>query len=461
VGAVKTAPASHSLLGWLPAVMPANAGRVRVTNAEIVACLKGTRAELVESGPHVEIVGPSAVSGEAQYAIVPLTVSAASGRSRVLSLVWRGASSIAVGLCAAWVRWKLRGRNYSSVEVLRWDLGHTLRLPGEWTRRRLRVVERLPLGAVVVARRGCPPETILDRALAGAQEALDEPFRPSWPLVRGGGLVVLGNGAVLRVALGPACHQLERQRRALRMLEEAKPGPAIAARVPWPVEHGEAGLGRWALERRLPGSPSSPVLDERLLGECVEFLVALHAAGKATPERAALLDHADVAAAHADEGHARAIRSLAQSCDAVLADVPRGFAHGDFWTENLLTDSGRLVAVVDWAAAGPGRLPLLDLVHLRVSARRWSKREDIGTAVLAEMDTWARSGGDRWTQAYCRELDFVVDRARLEAFLVAYWLERVALELTTYSDRATPAWLDTNVRRVAHTLVEADLSLRP
>jgi aminoglycoside phosphotransferase (APT) family kinase protein len=48
----------------------------------------------------------------------------------------------------------------------------------------------------------------------------------------------------------------------------------------------------------------------------------------------------------------REVRSLAARLELELAGLPRGFGQGDFWGGNLLSDSGRLVGVVDWAAAG-------------------------------------------------------------------------------------------------------------
>jgi hypothetical protein len=151
---------------------------------------------------------------------------------------------------------------------------------------------------------------------------------------------------------------------------------------------------------------------------------------------------------------AAAVRRLAERVTATVAHLPRGFAHGDFWSGNVLAVDGRLSGVIDWDAAGPGRLPLLDLLHLRANALRGGRRAtSLGEDVVHSLLPWARAGGDGPTRAFAAELGFDVTPTLLEALVAAYWLDYVAYQLRLYVDRARrPRWLRENVTNVAAAL---------
>src|SRR5213592_4546958 len=76
------------------------------------------------------------------------------------------------------------------------------------------------------------------------------------------------------------------------------------------------------------------------------------------------LEDAEVAGSFVEPRRAESLRSIGRRVAEVVAVLPHGFAHGDFFTRNLLVDGSRIVGVVDWDAAGPGRPPLLDFLHL-------------------------------------------------------------------------------------------------
>ena len=111
---------------------------------------------------------------------------------------------------------------------------------------------------------------------------------------------------------------------------------------------------------------------------------------------------------------------------------------------------------MDWAAAGTDRLPLVDLIHLRVSEQRWATNEPLGRPLVEEMLPWAEGGGDEQARAYCRRLGFEPEPKRLEALVIAYWFDRVAHELEAYSDRYEEQWLRSNVEPVLRTLEDDD-----
>jgi aminoglycoside phosphotransferase (APT) family kinase protein len=344
-------------------------------------------------------------------------------------------------------RRRLGRRGYGGVAFLPWDVGHTLRLPG-LRAGRPSVAERLPQRGVVVAFRGARPPTLFDAALSDASAAVGRRLQASAPSVRHGVLVAVADDAVLRVAVGLDAGQIESQLAALEQLRAADPAPTIAERVPWPLAHGRAGLAVWTLERRLPGARPLPALPHAVLEQCVDFLVALHATGgSAEPAR---LDAELLASAARDP---EAARSLASATEAALAAVPRGFGHGDFFRGNLLLQDGTLAGVVDWDAAGPGRLPLLDLLHLRHHADNRPKDEDWGPLLVERLLPWARHGGDPLLRSYLERVGIDPDPAVIEALVAAYWLEHASYQLRSHPHRRRqPQWLARNVDGVLRTL---------
>ena len=151
---------------------------------------------------------------------------------------------------------------------------------------------------------------------------------------------------------------------------------------------------------------------------------------------------------------APAVRELGSDLEERLAGIPRGFAHGDFWAGNLLVEGGRLAGVVDWDFAGPGRLPLLDLLGLRLGAVRVGRRLSFGRALVEHLLPWARSGGDERTRAYCDAVGAPQAAGRLEDFVAALWLDTLARDLRTYADIGRRrGWAVENVRLVLSALV--------
>jgi aminoglycoside phosphotransferase (APT) family kinase protein len=452
---------AHPWHGWLAAVLPADAERVRVNEVELAATLSGAGLELVEEHPDVEIAPPQHLRGDARFAIVSVGLRFRGERSRFVRARRRLLGSLQVGRSAQRARREMLRRGYASAEVISWDLEHPVRLGARRSRRRaLRAAELLPLGAVVVGRRSSHPPTVLEAAVEGAEPATSGPLRANQALVRATGLIVIGEQEVMRISIGTARRHLHHQRRVLDLLRAARPADSVAARVPWPVAHGTAGVAEWSLERRLQGAEPSPPLDRRLVAECSDFLVALHKAGDGRKSQGSLLEAAELVGSVCDPERGRELLAVAERLETGLADLPRGFGHGDFWSGNLLADGERLVGVVDWAAAGSDRLPLVDLIHLQLSEHRWATNESLGRPLVEEMLPWAQRGGDEHARSYCQQLGFEPNPERLEALVIAYWLDRVAHELEAYSDRREPRWLSLNVDPVLRTLEHNDWKLR-
>jgi aminoglycoside phosphotransferase (APT) family kinase protein len=437
--------------GWLPAVIPADARCFRAAEPEIRRSLDEAGAKLCDEAPDVAIGTLAEVGRDAPYVVVTLDASQPEGGSRTRRALRRLLQSLRVRLDASHARRELRRRGYRAIEVVFWDIQHVVQLPtasGDMPRL---PVEMLPERALLIAGVGeSLPPTVYQAVIAEAGRATGEGLAYRRPRASAGRLVTVFDDAVLRVAIGPAHRMMESQRQALEQLRVSGSSPFVHARVPWPLAGGRLGLAHWSLERRLSGSPHGQSLGEALLEDCLQFVVELHQAREgpgASPE--SLVHGAEVVAA-LDGAEGGAIVSLASTVEELLAGVPRGFAHGDFWNENLLTRGGRLLGVVDWDWAGAGRLPLLDLLHLTISARRLRTRAYLGDAIVSDALPWARRGGDELVHRYCQRIGFEVNPELLEALVVAYWIVQISRELETYSDRPSrPLWIKGNIAPLA------------
>lgn len=439
-------PRSHPWYGWLPAVLPVDARRLRIDDPELAATFDGVGVELVDSQPDVEIGPVERLRGDAARAIATIAFEPRDGQSRVARALARGIGSIRLRVAARRERRRMRLAGYPEVVAIRWDFEHALRLPGKHDGRRSGI-ELLPLRAIVLGTRGDVVRTVFDEAVEAAFRADGASVEQEAPVVRAAALIVIGRTEVLRVAIGRCGHELEAQCEALNLLSAVAPA-RVAERIPSMLAHGKAGVGDWTLESRLRGAPPPVRPAGALLDECVDFLVALHTAVPGRSDERTISANADVVAGVCAHEQASELRRLAERLERRLADLPRGFAHGDFWGRNLLVDSERLVGVLDWAGAGTGRLPLLDLLHLHVSATRWTRNLDLGPVLVKEFLPWARAGADPSVRAYCQRLGLHVTRSELESLVVAYWLGRVAHELKTTRHRDQPAWLRRNVLEV-------------
>jgi hypothetical protein len=259
-------------------------------------------------------------------------------------------------------------------------------------------------------------------------------------------VLVATDAGVLRVALGPGRAEVDGQVSALTALAGQEAPPVVAERIPWLLADGEAGLARWSLERLRPGARPAGPPAAPLVAECVEFLVALHGL-RGTPRP--LAERAETIAAVCAPDDAARAGALAERLETDLAGLQRGFGHGDFFAGNLLVANDRLTGVLDWDAGGPGRLPLLDLLHLELTRTPYGGDERWGKAVLDRLLPLARAGGNEPVRSYLRGVGVEPEHAVLESLVLAYWLEYAAYQLRTHPDRrADRAWLEGNVELV-------------
>lgn len=442
----------HAGHGWLAAVVPFEAERFRVLDADLAHSLASAGAQLVDRDPDVEIGPVEALSGDAPIAITNLEIGLADMQSRVFQVAKRVRTHAVVRRNAERARQALRRRGYPFVTLLPWDRDQVLRLPELAPSTRVSLAERFPCRVAVVGSRRPRGETAFERAVSEAAIVVGCRLRPTWPLPRASGLVALCDESVLRVAIGPGGRQIEAQTHALQTLAASSPPDLVAFRVPRLLGDGKVGLTRWSLEARLPGLPAPHSLDGPLLASCLEFLAALHGLGDGDHISRGL-EQAQIVQRVLPRDQEQRLTELARDVDEALDDLPRGLGHGDFCTSNLLVHDGQLAGVVDWEAASRSAPPLLDLLHLSLLAARRPNIYQWGRAIVDYLYPLAQHGGDPVTRAYLERLGVDADPPRLEALVAAYWLARTSYQLGMYLDRARDsAWIEQNVSRVLETL---------
>jgi hypothetical protein len=379
----------------------------------------------------------------------------------------RLAASARVRVLAAATRHRLRQAGYSTVQVRLWDIWSTLHLGSRRaTARRSTASDYLPQRALVIGSRGPALPTQLDASIAQARAKSRLRLEPVPPVTATGVLVMPMVDGVLRVTLGQGQHRIDRQRAALEELRALGPSPSVTSRVPWVLAAGACGLSRWSLERRLPGSLAIPPFGPSFLDDCVEFLSELHTCGRGT-DRSSLALAARSAAECLSNRAARDIVEVGEILDDQLAGIPCGYAHGDFWHGNLFATEGRLVGVADWEAAGTGRLPVLDLVHFSFTygwRRRRQTTSGWGKPLVREFLPSFSASDNHVMRSYLERVDLDITASQLAALIAAYWLERVAYQLSTYFERVrAPVWMESNVEyplRVLLDMLRSDMSSR-
>ena len=438
--------------GWMVATLPAAASRFQVDDPPVASRLLAAGAEVVDRDADVEIGLPPTLSGEAPMAISVLSSPPHDADAIALRVARRLFNSGRIRIAARRARRAVRRLGYPEVEVILWDVTQAFRRPGVRHARRA-LVEFVPQRALVVGSHGTLGPTLLDGVLGEARRSGATGFEAVAPTMRTGGvLILMTDDRVLRTALGPAGDQISRQNEVLHELRREAPASVVSERIAWPLDSGKVGLATWSLERRLPGAPPRAP-SPRVLSDCVEFLSALHQVRPAGAGRRLLADDAATVAPYRPRAVAERLKAMGEQLDAALAHLPRGFSHGDFFAGNVLVDEDRLSGVVDWDGGAPGALPLLDLLHLRLSHARSVPDEDWGASVVGFLIPWAQGPIDPSTAQYAAAVGFEADRDTLTALVAAYWLDRLGYQIRTHRfRRSQERWLVQNVDHVLDVL---------
>jgi aminoglycoside phosphotransferase (APT) family kinase protein len=324
---------------------------------------------------------------------------------------------------------------------------------GWWRGRR-----RAPVRWIVIGARDGRPASTIEAVVEAAGERMGMRLMPISTLVLESGKVLVdlaapdGRGRyVVRMAARPSRIELDRSLQALEALAAAGAGPRIRERIAWPLATGETGAVRWSLEPRVAGA-NPRRLDERLWRDALGFLVELHRLRRdGTTFGATAVAEAD-RCARAIGGRLgpeaeSAVRRIAERVGERLADVPLGFAHGDFWNGNLLVRGGGLSTVLDWDWGSARALPALDLMDLVTLSPRRTRHMPLGRRFLDVLWPLGRDGGNRPIRDYCAATDVRLTADTLEALAIAYWLDRLARDMRPFFERAGhAAWLDVNAR---------------
>jgi phosphotransferase family enzyme len=444
--------ATYLAHGWLAAVLPADARRIRVCDARLAYTMAAAGAWLVDRDAEVEIAGIDDLSGEAPVVIVCVESRTPDRCSRVGQVLGRVEANRDVRARVAQTAAALRRRGFTWVDVVRWDRDQPIRVAGMPRSGPSRLAEWFPRQALIVAARGRPGPTVLDRAAADAARQTGVRLHNARPIVSSGTLVVLFDEHVLRLAIGPAADLVNRQADVLVALHDANAPRMVTARVPTLFATGTAGLADWSLERRLAGTPPPRVMSPRLFDACVEFLVDLSRLGsqEAGAWLAPRVERIGAAArALLPPGTFDCLRDMAEEVDDEVRGLPRVFFHGDFSTQNLLVGDDQLVGIVDWAQGDPGGLPMLDALNLQLLDSTHPDIYQWGSAISSYLLPLARRGGSDAMRRYARAIGHDIGASQLEWLVRAYWLDRISHQLATYVDRARDeAWIERNITAV-------------
>jgi hypothetical protein len=455
---VESSSAWNPRHAWLAAVLPADARTFRSSDPGLAGALRSAGGQRVDASPDVELGGIAELRGDATCAIAVVDRGLPGRRDE--RRLWaraaiRIAASASLRLVAARMHRRIRALGYVESTTLLWDVGGALRPRLAWSRGSgAAYLTRFPLGAVVVGRHGAAEPTIVDAAREAAAASAE--LVPPGPFgLREAGVVVVGGDAVLRVAVGPARLHLGAQQRALEALAAATTDSFVHERVPALLATGEAGLGGWMLETRLPGRETRAA-DGPLLDDCVEFLAALFRSRGLPGSGGSIAADAETVARAVQPELGVELRRLGERLEERLEGIVRGVAHGDFHVDNLLTREGRLTGVFDWEQAAPEQPPLHDLFHLLAVDRAYRSGSTFADAYTEYLLPLLRAGGDDRIRTLARAVGVEPDPATFELLATAGWLRRSAYQLETYSDRvARPVWLRENVAPVVEALIAA------
>lgn len=272
-----------------------------------------------------------------------------------------------------------------------------------------------------------------------------------------------GRRAVVKLPYtGEGAGSLARQAEVLTALHADSRLDGWRAVVPRHLGRGEAGGRPYWVEEAVPGrAPAAALLrgarSGGLLDTAARLVESLHAR---TGERR-LLDHATVEAwvelplqrieafAATRPHRVRLLEAAGRvrvELTAALAGrtVRTCWIHGDFWPGNLLLSGPAPTGVVDWDQAGAGQLPLHDLLHLYVMARRMAAGHELGDVVVAAIHRGVAEAVGVHPDRVASWLGGIPIRPAV----LLYWLRHISLFIDSEGHRDNPRWLRGNVERV-------------
>jgi O-antigen/teichoic acid export membrane protein len=202
-----------------------------------------------------------------------------------------------------------------------------------------------------------------------------------------------------------------------------------------------------------------PQVRSRFLVEAADWIGTLH---RQTSERHdvderlidAWIDRPAASIAELLSGRAggrRRLRSLARLAATLREEVTGqqvdiGWVHGDYWAGNILgtADGTKILGVVDWDLAGRPELPLHDIIHLLLYARRLNGDLELGEVVASALDRPDWDVTERAILETCN-LGWPVDPDGARRAIALSWLRHVGAFAGDGRHGANRMWLRRNV----------------
>ena len=301
-----------------------------------------------------------------------------------------------------------------------------------------------------------------------AADAVDDGVRGAWRpdrIVRSGTSVMIamlrrdtdGRRCVVKVpGSADGIAGLRRQDQVLADLHSDVRLAGWPGMPPRRLGQGEvAGHAYW-VEDALPGTPVTPAtLRARgVLAAAARLVADLHTrpGSRCTLTEPLARSHVEGRigrlAAHPVAGgpHGPVLARLGAEVTSVLTGraTRTCWIHGDFWPGNLLADQDTVTGVVDWDQAGPAELPLHDLLHLHVLARRMQTGAELGELVVRCLDR----GVAATVGVTAEQVDDWFDGVPERTAVLLYWLRHVSLFIDSEGHGDNPRWLRANIERV-------------
>ena len=446
---------------WAWVVLPASPGRIAASGGSLPDTLRAAGAELLELGDQPDTVLADAANGDHRldWAALgsPEVVVAIGGGADVVNershRVRRAAQIVRGHVAVAGTRRQSRvvaaqaraaGRAISSFETGDRSRPYTL---GAGSLRQPQA------GSVVRASLTARRETALQVAVAAVRAAAPDLGEAGTMRVVESGKVIFSlsgddgaPGAVVRLAGGPASALLDRAVNAAAVLSGPSAPSLVSAAMPAQIAAGRAGLVSFSAERWAPGA--HPQAGQAETWQCGRaFLEALRGVPGSSAKASDDIVAADLALLGPLLSRAARTRldEIGKLVAAELSGVQLGWAHGDFWLENLVIEGGQLVKVLDWDTAQDDELPALDALDLLGFQNPHARWTTFGPRLVDYVLPLAR-GCDERLVAHCRAVGSPSDRRGLEALAWAWWMRRTALTVRDYPDRrARPLWLRENL----------------
>ena len=231
--------------------------------------------------------------------------------------------------------------------------------------------------------------------------------------------------------------------------------------VPRPRAYGEVDGHSFWIEEAVPGTPVPERLmraeGDAILADAVSLIQGLHFR---TAEHRTV-GPTDIAewiewplhrlaafyATHSRPGRSQeALRPLGVELSGDLAHrtVRTSWVHGDFWTGNVLITGSAVTGIVDWDRAESDQLPLHDLLHLTVFAKRARDGGELGDIVLRSL----HHGLAAATGVPAERLDGWLGGVPERIAVLLFWLRHISLFIGSEGHGDNPDWIRRNVDSV-------------